>query len=509
MISLLLLWGCQLPKTTPPTTAALVGGQIVIAHTNDLHAHFEGARADWIDGSPVIGGLAEVGKQVAALHAEKGDDHVLYLDGGDVLTGTPLMEFEVRGAMGGAMLGLMEDAGMDAWVLGNHEFDLGYDNIATMVAASNVTVLSANLDALDGSGAPAIPGLQDHMIFERGGLKIGVFGLTTDSLARLTGTDAVDRMTVVDVVESARQQVAILEPQVDLVVALTHIGLKVDQRIAEEVPGVDLIVGGHSHTPLSKAVQVGDTWIVQAGCYARQLGVVELTVADGRISTFSSELRDLIPGSTPLTGPTADGVQTWHDAIETMFAENVSLVQGGNLGRSKHGETTLGRWASDMVKIQGEGDIGIYNPGGLRADLIEGVLTRGDLYQVFPFKNELVRFKMTGLELVGLLIRTADGTLGKNRSVMQFAGLTARWQVKHDVPELVEVRINGSLLRPEDTYTAVTNSYVADRWEYNLGFEPRNIEVLDLVVFDAAVNEARKGPIVPPPNPRMIRIDEH
>ena len=71
MISLLLLWGCQLPKTPPPTNAALADGQVVIAHTNDLHAHFAGARADWLDGGPVIGGLAEVGSQVAALHAEK------------------------------------------------------------------------------------------------------------------------------------------------------------------------------------------------------------------------------------------------------------------------------------------------------------------------------------------------------------------------------------------------------------------------------------------------------
>ncbi len=508
MISLLLLWGCQLPKAPPPPSGTLKDGQIVIAHTNDLHAHFEGARADWIDGGPLIGGLAEIGAEVAALHAEKGDDHVLYLDGGDVLTGTPLMEFEVRGAMGGAMLGLMEDAGMDAWVLGNHEFDLGYDNIATMVAASNMPVLSANLDSLDGSGVPAMPGLKDHMIFERGGIKVGVFGLTTDSLARLTGSDAVDRMMVLDVVDSARQQVALLEPKVDLVVALTHIGLKVDQRIAEEVDGIDLIVGGHSHTPLSKAVQVNNTWIVQAGCYARQLGVVELTVQDGRISTFKSELRDLVPGKTPLAGAAADAVQSWHDAIEQMFAENVGSVQGGSLGRSKHGETALGRWAADMVKVQGEGDIGIYNPGGLRADLIEGELTRGDLYQVFPFKNELVRFEITGAELVGLLIRTAGGTMGRDRSVMQFSGLTARWRVKHDVPELVEVRVGGSLLRPDATYMAVTNSYVVDRWEYNLGFQPREPDVLELVVFDAAVNEARKGPIVAPPNPRMIRIDE-
>jgi hypothetical protein len=68
--------------------------------------------------------------------------------------------------------------------------------------------------------------------------------------------------------------------------------------------------------------------------------------------------------------------------------------------------------------------------------------------------------------------------------------------------------VGGKPLDPDGTYTAVTNSYVIDRWKYNLGFEPQNTEVLDVVVFDAAVNEARTGPIVPPPNSRMIQIDE-
>ena len=137
---------------------------------------------------------------------------------------------------------------MDAWVLGNHEFDIGFEHISRIVSASQVPVLSANLDASDGSGAPAIMGVQDHTIFERNGLRVGVFGLTTTSLGRLTASGAAARMDVRGLAEVAREQVAVLEPQVDLVIALTHVGLEEDKALADEVEGIDLIVGGHSHS---------------------------------------------------------------------------------------------------------------------------------------------------------------------------------------------------------------------------------------------------------------------
>ena len=111
MIGLLLgLIACNHPVTPQGAGAGAAArpGQVVIAHTNDLHAHYGPNRADWLEGTPDIGGFGAIGGHVAALHQEYGDDRVLVLDGGDVMTGTPLMEFEVRGARGGAMLELME-----------------------------------------------------------------------------------------------------------------------------------------------------------------------------------------------------------------------------------------------------------------------------------------------------------------------------------------------------------------------------------------------------------------
>ena len=220
MTAVLLIALACAPRQGGPSTDAKVDGRLVIAHTNDLHAHFQANRADWLDNDPDIGGFGEIAGHVEVLHEKNGSENVLYLDGGDIMTGTPLMEFEARGVRGGAMLDFMEGAGLDAWVLGNHEFDISFEHVSGLVEASNIPVLSANLDKQDQSGEPAIDGLLDHIIIERAGMRVGVFGLTTDSLARLTGSDAVSKMDVRDVAEVAREQVDLLEPQVDLLIHL-------------------------------------------------------------------------------------------------------------------------------------------------------------------------------------------------------------------------------------------------------------------------------------------------
>jgi 2',3'-cyclic-nucleotide 2'-phosphodiesterase (5'-nucleotidase family) len=507
MIWLLSMFGCQPHPVLPSGPMDSVPGHLVIAHTNDIHAHFEPNRAEWLPGEPAIGGFGEISGLVSQLHKEKGDDHVLYLDGGDMMTGTPLMEFEVNGVRGGAMMDFTSDAGMDAWVLGNHEFDIGFDHISALVGASKVPVLSANLDHVNGSGQPAIDGLKDHIIIQRAGVRVGIFGLTTDSLARLTGTDATDHMVVRDVVEVAREQVAALVDQVDLVVALTHVGLDTDQRIAGEVPGIDLIVGGHSHTPLVEPVQVGDTWIVQAGCYARQLGVTEMDVVDGNIVNFSAKLVDLTPGAVEVPEASATLMQTWKERIDGHFAEIIGRVEGATLDRSKNAETPLGRWAADMVRSAAGTDIGIYNPGGLRADLVAGPLTRGGLYQVFPFSNDVVQFDVSGEQVVGLLLKNAGSEISGRHPVMQLSGVAAQWRLRAGAPELVSVTVGETELDPDAVYTAATNSYVTDRWQYNLGFEPTNQVPQGLTVFEAAVARAQAGVIVSPSSPRMTRSE--
>jgi 2',3'-cyclic-nucleotide 2'-phosphodiesterase (5'-nucleotidase family) len=294
---------------------------------------------------------------------------------------------------------------------------------------------------------------------------------------------------------------------VDLVVALTHVGLEEDKRLADEVVGIDLIVGGHSHTSLTEPVRVDDTWIVQAGCYARQLGVVELTVAEGRIVNFDAELRDLHPDKSPKHAASARLEKTWSERITSHFGAVIGSVEGGDLSRDYGAESAMGRWASDTVRIAAGTDIGVYNPGGLRADLVEGPLTRGDLYNVFPFGNTIVHFEVSGEDLVGLLLKNAGAVIEQDHPVMQLAGMTATWRVRAGAPDLVEVKVGGRAFSPDARYTMATNSYIADQWRYNLGFEPQNVTQMELTIFEAAMARAGDGPVVPPADHRMRRTE--
>lgn len=508
---LLLLAACR-PPTPPggPTGGGAVAppeGRFLLAHTNDLHTHFRANPAPWLPGSPDIGGFDAIDAHLGALRARVGEDAVLYIDGGDVLTGTPLMEYQEHGAWGGAMLDFLDAAGADAWVLGNHELDRGWDNAAALVAASPMPVLSANVRSAGDAQAPGFPGMQRHVVLEANGVKVGVFGLTTPGLSRLASAETMAKLDVWPLQPVAAAELAVLEPQVDLVVALTHTGIEADRALALQVPGIDLIVGGHSHTAIQAPEKVGETWIVQAGSYARQLGVLEIDVEDGRILRIDGALHDLLPDALPAapSARTRALVSRWGGELDARFASPVGTATAA-LDRSGDAETVLGRWAGDMIREATGADVGIYNRGGLRADLPAGTLTLGDLYEVFPFRNEVVVFEATGAELVQMSVRALHLLDKRQYQPLEFGGISLTWQRRMGAPEVVSLQVGGQPVEVDRTYTVATNSYVAEQWAHHLAFEPRNLRSTGEVVLDVAETAVRAGPVVPPPDARIVQV---
>jgi len=506
MSRMVLLLGIGLAACKPPApapTAPLGPGELLLAHTNDLHAHFRPSAAPWLPTTPEIGGFRAIDAWLDVLERTHGDERVIYLDGGDLLTGTPLMEYAVHGAEGGAMLDFLEATGCDAWVLGNHEFDRGWDNTAALVAASPMPALSANVrDAADPSKG-GFPGLQDAVILDADGIKVGVFGLTTESLTTLASPETMARLSLTPSFDAARAQVAALEPQVDLVVALTHSGLDEDRRLAAAVGGIDLIVGGHSHTSMAEPEHVGGTWIVQAGSYARQLGLARLRVDGGRLKSISWDLVDLDPVALP--GPASPDVialvERWGARIDDQYRSPIGEAPAALTRRDLDGETVLGRWAADVVRRSADAQVGIYNGGGIRADLPAGQLTLGHLYEIFPFNNEVVVFELRGDQLVGLLL---DNVRQRQRGWtprLVLAGVEWAWTQRMDVPEITEVKVLGEPLDPMGTYRVATNSYVAEQWEKHLGFEPEALHGVGRTVREAAEEVVRAGPVIAPVRP--------
>ncbi|MEE2752262.1 MAG: bifunctional UDP-sugar hydrolase/5'-nucleotidase [Myxococcota bacterium] len=492
----------------PPVDVVDDSGEnrLVVLHTNDLHGHFLPERAPWIDGEPQIGGFALLDAKVQAIREEVGDSHVLLLDGGDILTGTPLTDIEVRGSRGGAMLEFMELVGYDAWVLGNHEFDKGFSNTAELVKSSKIPVLSSNLDGVE--GGVAMEGLQDAIVLEKGGLKVGVIGATTMGLGHLASTSTMAKMKLSPLTQTVSEQLERLDPVTDLIVVLSHIGLEADRRLAEEVSGIDLIVGGHSHTYLPEPEQVNGTWIVQAGSYGRSIGRVEIGVNQDEITDFEGQLVDLLPSPDAEVRPQMrDLVSHYEEIISSEFGQVIAEAEQ-TLSRSYYFESDLGNWITDVLREAGDTDVAFYNVGGLRADLVGGEVTTGSIYEIFPFGNQVVTFEISASELLGVMLSNAKVALEQNHGSIQQSGVEMTWRERMDTPEAVSIRVGGAPFDPDATYTVTSNSYVAEQANrYLAGAQPANLVGLEATVFDVAVAAAKTGTIQKPIDGRLRKVE--
>jgi len=490
------LLGC--PKRAPaPISVAPPDGprSLVLLHTNDIHCHYEPTPARWLDGSPAIGGFADLSAYLETVRAQ--EPAVLVLDAGDIMSGTPLSDLELDGVVGAEMTGFLADWGYDAWALGNHEFDKGYDTIAALVQSTAVPPLCANIQGPD--GGPAMPGLEGARVFERGGVRVGVIGITTPELERLVSAETWSRVVLLDEVEVVQEWMERLDPETDLLVLLSHSGLETDRYLAAKLPGLDLIVGGHSHDALTQPEQVGDTWIAQAGSYARSVGRLDIQVQDDAIHAIQGQLVNLQPqpdwaAPTPAVLERLERVST---AVDASYGRVVGSATGPVL-RDSYRQGSLGLWVSQLMLEATGADVAFYNSGGLRADLPAGELTYADLYQVLPFGNAPVTLSMNGAELMKIVERNAFSEATRGTSSLQCAGMTWTWRAAGNDQIIVSSMVGRRPLELDRDYTVATNSYVASHLDQILRLPGREIQPHGPPIIELTEKALQDGPLQPP-----------
>ena len=246
---------------------------LTILHVNDTHSHFETIRSGSQDGT---GGLIEIAAYVDSVRKADGAENVLLLHAGDYCQGTAYFS-ELKGSM---EIKSLEILGFDAVTLGNHEFDNGIEGLEQMIPQIKPQVVACNLDFSPFSFGKNI---KPYVIVEKAGLKIGVIGVVT-RLHGVVSAEVADRIPEFDMVETVQKYADELRPQCDLVVVLSHIGYDehnegdvTDPILAASTRGIDIFVGGHSHTFLEEPDWVTNldgkkVPIVQAGCWGTYMG---------------------------------------------------------------------------------------------------------------------------------------------------------------------------------------------------------------------------------------------
>jgi 5'-nucleotidase/UDP-sugar diphosphatase len=406
----------------PPAAARIA--RVLLLHTNDLHGQVGRAPA------------------LAALARSLGSDgpDALWLDAGDAVGGTPASS-ATRGLAAFEVASLM---GVDAACLGNHEFDHGFERIAAFRAAASFPLLCANARAPSGD----LLGDAPWWTTTAGGARVGVIGVVTEHAGLQTARRGNEGVSFEPAREALLRGVAALRPRCDLVVALTHCGFDADLALAATVPGLDVVVGGHSHTDLPGPVRVGRAVVVQAGAQGLRLGVLRLGVDldRGGLATSEGETREVDPGG-PADPATARRASALEAAAESGLGEVLARATR-TLDRA-----AVRRLAEEaMVKATGA-DLGWQNDGGVRAELREGPLTLRDAWAAFPFENTVVVVRVPGARLPAALRERLGGRADAKRIY--------RVAVNSFLADHGERFLPGALPDPEDTGVPVREAVAA------------------------------------------------
>ena len=283
-LTLALLLTIALIGVASPTPSLPRARNLTILYFNDIHGHLEPWKPD-AKSDATIGGIARIATVVERIRRENRAlrRSTVLLQAGDILQGTPLSAVY----QGEPDIECFNIMGVDAMTLGNHEFDFGKSNVAKLVERADFPILSANVFWTDGR-----PFARASTVVESNGLRVGILGLTTAETPSTTFPTNVADLTFDDPIRAARYAVPVLEPHCDIVIALTHLGIPEDRRLAAAVPAIDVIVGGHTHAKLITPERVGNTVIVQAQDYGRFLGRLDLRIEpDGRVLTERAEFK--------------------------------------------------------------------------------------------------------------------------------------------------------------------------------------------------------------------------
>jgi 2',3'-cyclic-nucleotide 2'-phosphodiesterase (5'-nucleotidase family) len=464
--------------------------EVTILHWNDFHARnlpYRVSKKDSVTGeseSYYIGGTSNMLGYINKLR----NKNTLLLNGGDDFQGTPISSI----TRGNSQIELLNLYGLDAFVIGNHEFDYGQYSLDSALMKANFDYLSANVFLKTKNKTFGKP----FVIKKINGVKFGIIGLTALDLMTLSLPKNVSDITMLNTDSVISAGIKYLKKKkCDVIVLLTHIGVDNDKKIAEKFyKDIDIIIGGHSHTPLFKPEFVKGVIIAQAGSYSRWLGKIDLMI-DTKKDTILSYKGKLIE--------TKMDSSVYDKKAEEKVEQMVAAVQGDLLKvigtletdwkRGFSEESNLGQWEADAIRNKLGTDVTFLNSGGIRKDLPKGDITINDIWEINPFGNTIVTFVISGSGLKQMIKNNIKNRvmeineLGSSDMII-VSGLNIVYDSKKvlngDDDFIEKISVNGEDISDSRNYTVSTNNYVGSQIKKYFGETPEKITVYDSNIID-------------------------
>ena len=489
-----LLLACEAPTGAGPRGAD--ARSLVVIHTADLHSHLfpepqligpaDAARGLGPAGEVApVGGFARVARVVNEIRA--GAEHSVYLDSGDLVEGTAAFtEFG-----GEPELRAFSALGLSAAALGNHDLSPGAEAFAsTHRQFARFPVLASNFA---NNGSELAAALTPSTVVNAQGIRVGVIGVANPtSPSGLARADNPYGIELVPTARAVQSEIDRLRPEVDVLIALSHLGLDGDERLIEGTTGLDVVLGGHQHLALDAALErpdCGAALAAERGCHQRTVVLVH----SGALGRYVGELDlSLAPAAEASSANiAANGLRVTaaeHSliAISDEIEEDAELSEllepyrerltdaGFDLGLAfararieryapNGADSALGDWVTDAMRAQSGADFALLNSTGIRADLAPGELTRAAFAAALPFADPLTVLTLSGAQLRALFNQQARVASEREcQTPIQISGLELAFKCSGSGSSAVARIGSNRELEPTATYTLVTTAYLAD-----------------------------------------------
>ncbi len=459
---------------------------------NDMHGAFR-PRPDGAWGNR--GGFAEIATMVRQAQAECAPMcATLVLSGGDLFTGTPASDLTT----GAAVVPVLNAIGFAAHAMGNHEFDYGQDTLRARMRQLTAPILGANVTYADGRDVEWIP--NDTILTTSVG-RVGIVGIADPATPRTTMPRHVADLRFVDPAPVVARHAAALRARgASVVIVVAHLGGFCNVGDPDDCRGeifemaralptgaVDAIVSGHTHSAVGTIVN--GIPIVQARSSTRALGVVDLALAPGTVQR-RPEVRAVVSDSIA-PDPGIDPLVARAVAAVAARVREVIVTSEDRFPR-EGAQHALGNLIADAQRAAGDADVGVMNNGGIRAELRAGPVTYGDLHEIAPFANRLVRITVRGDALRAYFERLVGGT----RVNVHVSGVTLEYDSTAAPGARLRraVMADGRPLNDRRRYRVVMSDFIAsggDGVGLTGGSAPEELGVIDL---DALVAHLRRVP---------------
>nr|WP_145136087.1 bifunctional UDP-sugar hydrolase/5'-nucleotidase [Paenibacillus sp. Y412MC10] len=428
---------------------------ITILHTNDIHSHFET--------------VSSIAALAAAERAQAAESPLLLVDIGDHMDRTAV---ETEGTMGQTNIDILNLSGYEAVTIGNNEgLTFTPDVLERLYAGLQSPVICCNIHEQLSSAPPAW--MKKRVILDKDGIRIGLTGATAPfaDFYKLLGWDALEPL------QALQEQVEALRPEADIVIVLSHLGLTTDRLMAERIPGIDLILGGHTHHLLEEPLRIGDTVLCAAGKYGQYVGKVVMTQQDdGRFRVIEGGCQLVDTGLLDETVSRALGIH--RERAEEALKEPVAVTDRP-LTLAHTGESPFGNLLAQSVRQFTGAELSLVNTGQLLGDLPEGEITAGLLHELCPspinpcvisLKGEHIRRSLEesllpeywSKEIRGFGFR---GNVLGNIAVDGIEVLYDPSRIPYD--RIVQISLQGEPLRDDRMYTVGT----LDMFTFGTGYE--------------------------------------